>query len=102
MAKRHKDNNFFDKLEVSATNFLAHQVRWNFTSVGIAVMTESNDDSDIVQYSFDGETVHGDMRPTFPSEAIIFDNRFHSRIYFRRATAGNPVIVRIEAWRHAA
>lgn len=100
--RRRKDNNFFDKLAVSSTSFEDHRVGWNFTSVGIAVMIESNNILDVVQYSFDGETVHGDMTPTLPSEAIIFDNRMHNKIWFRRATPGDPVVTRIEAWRHDA
>lgn len=100
--RRRKLNNFFDKLAVSSTSFSDHQVKWSFTSVGIAVMVESNTLTDVVQYSFDGETVHGDMTPTLPSEAIIFDNRHHSKIWFRRATPGDPVVTRIEAWRQEA
>ena len=98
---RRKDTNFFEKFDVSSTSFDV-LASWNFISVGLAVMVESNDSSDIVQYSFDGETVHGDMRPTFPSEAIIFDNRAQSKIWFRRATPGVAVIVRVEAWRYEA
>lgn len=98
---RNKDINYFEKFDVSSTSFdiLAD---WNFISIGIALMVESNDVTDVVQYSFDGKKVHGDMTPTMPSEAIIFDNRFQSKIWFRRATPGNPVVVRVEAWRHNA
>lgn len=99
---RLKDNNFFDKLEVTSTSFSDHHVRWNFTSIGIALMVEDDDSANIIQYSFDGTTVHGDMRPRFPSEAIIFDNRMHNRVWFRRTTPGSAVLVRIEAWRHDA
>jgi len=100
--RRRRDINFFDKFHVSSTSFEDSTVKWNFISTGIALMVESNDSSDIIQYSFDGETVHGDMRPLFPSEAIIFDNRFQNQIWFRRETAGSPVLVRVEAWRHDA
>ena len=96
---RRKDTNFFFKLDVSDTTF-GDPISWNFNSVGLALMVESNNSDDIIQYSFDGETVHGDMRPLFPSEAIIFDNRAQSKVWFRRATPGDAVIVRVEAWRY--
>lgn len=101
--QRFKDVNFFTKLYVSNTEFSdSVKASWKFISIGIALMVESNDPSDVVQYSFDGINVHGDMTPTFPSEAIIFDNRFHSAVWFKRESSGAPVAVRIEAWRHMA
>lgn len=99
---RRKDINFFHKLNVGSTSFSDHRVSWNFTSVGIALMVESDNQADVIQYSFDGETVHGDMTPLRPSEGIVFDNRFQSKVWFRRATPGDPVLVRVEAWRHQA
>ena len=100
MARR-KDSNFFGKYAITSTAFsTASNASWNFMSVGIALMVESDDSSNVVQYSFDGSTVHGDMTPLMPSEAIIFDNRVNSKIWFRRATAGTAVTVRVEAWRN--
>lgn len=99
---RRKDVNFFDKIYVSSTVFSDHKVAWNFTSVGIALMVESDNQADVIQYSFDGKTVHGDMTPRRPSEGIVFDNRFQNKVWFRRATPGDPVLVRVEAWRHQA
>ena len=99
---RRKDNNFFSKISVSSTNFANHVVSWNFNSTGIALMVQSNVTTDAIEYSFNGTDVHGDMVPNFPSAAIIFDNRHHNRIYFRRASNGDPVLVRVEAWRSEA
>ena len=104
MVTRRRDNNFFGKYLVSSTSFtVAPTASWNFTSVGIALMIESDDPTDVIEYSFEGgpdATVHGDMTPLKSSEAIIFDNRFQSKIWFRRATAGKQVLVRVEAWRN--
>jgi hypothetical protein len=102
--KRWKGRNFFEKISVSSNDFEDNMVSWDFTSVGIAVMVESNDPTDVIEYSFgngpDGQKqVHGDMTPLMPSEGIIFDNRSESKIWFRRATAGKAVLVRIESWR---
>lgn len=98
---RRKDNNFFGKYNVSSTSFEI-VATWNFISIGIALMVESNDVTDVIQYSFDGENVHGDMTPTMPSEGIVFDNRFQSKVWFRRETPGDSVLVRVEVWRHQA
>lgn len=99
--KRRRDNNFFGKYRISSTSFEV-AATWNFISIGIALMVESNNGSDVIQYSFDGETVHGDMTPLMPSEAIIFDSRFVDKVWFRRATPGDPVVVRVESWRNDA
>lgn len=96
---RRKGNNFFGKYNISSTSFNT-LASWNFISIGIAIMVESDDSSDVIQYSFDGETVHGDMTPGKPSEGIIFDNRFASKIWFRREFQGSPVLVRVESWRN--
>ena len=98
---RRKDSNFFDRFDVSSTSFDV-KVSWNFTSQGLALLIYSDNSGDVIQYSFDGETVHGDMVPKTPSEAIIFDNRFQNKIWFRRATPGDSVSVRVEAWRSDA
>lgn len=98
---RRKDSNYFNKVHISDTFFsVAPTTSWNFASQAIALMVQSNDINDVIQYSFDGTTVHGDMVPTFPSEAIVFDNRIQSKIWFRRESSGDPVIIRVEAWRH--
>jgi len=50
----------------------------------------------IAEYSFDGISVHGDMRPGTPSEKLNFSVvRVFSGIWFQ--SAGSPEI-RIEAW----
>jgi len=101
---RRREKNFFTKLTISTTSFTSagQLASWNFNSVGLALLVESNETTDIIEYSFNSTDVHGDLSPTLPSEGIIFDNRIESKIWFRRAVAGSPVTVRIEAWRHDA
>lgn len=100
---RRRTKNFFAKLEISSTTFTsAQRAKWDFNSVGIALLVESNDSTDVVQYSFDGESVHGDLTPLLPSEGIVFDNRYENTVWFRRATPGDAVTVRVEAWQHDA
>jgi len=98
-----REINFFEKTYISSTSFnINSPISWTFTSVGIALVVESNDSTDVVEYSFNGVDVHGDMTPLTPTEAIIFDNRAHGKIWFRRSTPGDPVLVRVEAWRYEA
>lgn len=101
MATRRRDTNFFEKYHVSSTSWdvLAN---WTFNSTGIALLVESNDSADVIQYSFNGENVHGDLTPGLPSQGIVFDNRIASKIWFRRANPGGAVLIRVEAWRHDA
>lgn len=55
----------------------------------------------VVEYSFNGDTVHGDLQIGTPTEAIFFDNRPISKIYFKAKTpAALGSIVRIEGWAH--
>ena len=49
-----------------------------------------------VYYSFNGTTDHGSLSVGLPSQAIIFDNRRISSIWFRSPTG--PVYCRVEAW----
>lgn len=99
---RRKDKNFFAKVSVATTSFSTpnQKVAWDFTSVGIAIVNESTKSGDIIEYSFDGVNVHGDMTPNLPSAGIIFDNRHENTIWFRLKTLVSPaVIVRLETWR---
>ena len=96
---KNKDNNFFDKLAVSSTSFSDHLTGWDFVSQGLSLVVESSNVTDIIQYSFNGVDIHGDMTPGF-SGIMIWDDRRQCKIWLRRQTAGNAVIVRVEAWRN--
>lgn len=100
---RRRKKNFFAKITVTNTSFIASQrVRWGFNSVGLALLVESDDANDAVEYSFDGQELHGDLTPLLPSEGIVFDNRFENNVWFRAKNSGRTVTVRIEAWQHDA
>lgn len=88
--------NFFHKLSVSSTEFT--KLSWAFNSAGILLLNLSPTPADIIQYSFDGTTVHGDLVPGTPAAGLAFDNRVESAIFFRLAIAGSGVLVRVEAW----
>ena len=56
----------------------------------------SNEGTAVVEYSFNGTHVHGDLTPGKASESIFFDGRQRYKIWLRTATPGQ--VVRIEAW----
>lgn len=90
--------NYFDNVSVSTVNFSDTVRSFGFISSGISLINISSVPTDIVQYSFDGSTIHGDLSPTFPNAALSFDNRFESRIWFRLESTGSSVVVRLESW----
>lgn len=94
-----KRNDFFQKPVVThtATGFPdTPQVFVNlYGQFSFSLVNEGND---VVEYSFDGNNVSGDMTPNSPTEAMFFDNRPVSRIFFRLPNGGGPATVRVEAW----
>ncbi len=91
-----KTFNFFDRLTITSGNFEDNMVQWDFISAGILLLNEGTT-GNIIQYSFDGVSVHGDLDPDLASAGIAFDNRHQDRIYFRLST-GTSANVRVESW----
>lgn len=70
-----------------------------FSTTGLSFINYGTDSNNIIEYSFNGTTVHGDMIPQTPSSALVFDNRVVSTIWFRlKSGSSGPVNIRIEAW----
>lgn len=91
-----KDFNFFQKVTVDGYEFpqladvaISFRGQFSFTLV--------NEGNNVIEYSFNGNTLHGDLTPDTPTSALAFDNRRISKIWFRAPGGGDPV-VRIEAW----
>lgn len=93
------DTNFFRKVTVSSTTF-PDECDIFINIRGICSFTMMNEGTDIVEYSFNRGTIHGDMIPGKPSEALSFDNRIVSKVWFRAPNGGSHVI-RFEAWAKA-
>lgn len=90
---------FYDKRYISTTNFVDNLFSWNFISQGISISVISTNSLDVVQYSFDRETLHGDLIPGFINH-VVFDYRPRSKIWVRLENPRpSPVLVRIETWR---
>lgn len=53
----------------------------------------------VVEYSFNGNTVHGDLTMGLPSQAIFFDNRNVEGIWLRaKNSQAIGFTVRVEGW----
>ena len=98
-----KDFNFYQKVAVSATTFGGESVSGqqpdiiiSFTTQGIMLLNEG---SGIVEYSFNGNTVHGELNSASASNGLSFDNRVVSMIWFRiKSGSVGPINIRIDAW----
>ena len=86
--------NYFKIITVNTSSFpVDPQVSFAFNSQGIILY---NRGTSVVEYSFDGVNVHGDLDPTDSTAGISFDHRVECKIFFR--TAGASQTVRVEAW----
>lgn len=92
------DFNFFQKLTVSASSFSTNcDVTINMKAPSYTVIFQlEGSGADQIQYSFNGNAIHGDMTFSKSSANITFENRVISKIWFK-TLSGTP-IVRIEAW----
>ena len=87
--------NYFGVITVDSASFPdTPQVDFGFLSQGFALL---NRGATIIEYSFDGDTVHGDLNPADSSVSMSFDYRTESKIWFRYS--GSSSTVRVEAWR---
>lgn len=88
-----KFNYFFNEL-VDAYDFpTIPQVNFDFNSEGFTLI---NRGLWVIQYSFDGSTLHGDLDPSDATKGLAFDARTESKIWFR--VIDGYSIVRVEAW----
>lgn len=93
-----KDFNFFQRVTVNSTQFSEISdvtVPFRNTNMGFLLLFEG---SGIIEYSFNGNVIHGDMDSSSGSYGLVFDNRKISAIWFRLKTAAPGVSVRVEAW----
>jgi hypothetical protein len=95
-----RDFNFFQKVPVTATGFGSNSIDGyqpdaliTFSTCAVTFQLEG---TGVIQYSFNGQTTHGDMSSGLASANLVFQNRVISKIWFR-LVSGSP-IVRIEAW----
>jgi hypothetical protein len=96
------DFNFFNKISISDTEFSNDYdaiIPFRKSNMSFSFCLENAASGNIIEYSFDGETVHGDMEYDTPTQAMFFDDRIFTKVWFRAKTSGDiGVIIRIEAW----
>ena len=89
--------NFFTRVTVSTQHCADCKIKWPFESGGMLLLNESASGI-VVEYSFDGVTLHGDLDPDLPSMGISCDGRAEDTIYFRLKYASSPATIRFEVW----
>lgn len=91
------DFNFFQKITVTATNFNTDaDMLIPFLTQGIILLDEDN--SAIVEVSFNGNTIHDELNPTITgANRFQYDDRVVSKIWFKLKSAGSAV-VSVRAW----
>ena len=91
-----RDFNFFQKVEISSVTFNdSCDVLVTFPTQGVIFLLE---DTGVIEYSFNGNTVHGDMDSSQASKGMTFDNRKISKVWFRLVSGSAPITVRVEGW----
>lgn len=91
--------NFFDRVVVNTNDFSDHLGSFNFVSTGLLLLNESEVSGEDVEYSFNGQDVHGILRVGFADQGLAKDGFKESKIWLRLASgAVGPVTVRVEAW----
>ncbi len=98
-----RDWNYFQKYDVTETTFGGASVDGYQPALLIPFTTSSvmflNEGTGVVEFSFNGTTVHGELDSTKVSVAQTFDNRVICKIWFRLKTGSTgPITVSVSAW----
>jgi hypothetical protein len=98
-----RDFNFFQKISVTATTFGGGSVDGyqpdtiiTFPTQGVMMLNEG---SGVVEFSFNGTTVHGELNSANASIGLSFDNRIVSKVWLRvQSGSTGPITIAIYAW----
>lgn len=102
-----KDFNHFQKIAVNWGSFgggsndgQGPDVVITFSTQGVIFHTEgTNGTTQVIEYSFNGNTVHGELIPAGNRATLTFNNRKVSLIWFRlKSGSTGPVTCSVEAW----
>jgi hypothetical protein len=101
-----RDFNFFESASITATGFgsgsddgYQPDMIITFPTYGLIFTNETS--GQVVEYSFNGSTVHGQLDGTATSttRSVTFLNRVVSKIWFRlKSGSGGPATVTVTAW----
>lgn len=98
-----KDFSYYKKYAVTETTFGGNSVSGfqpvaviPFVSRGVMLVNEG---SGVVEFSFNGTTVHGELDSEGITPGIAFDNKVAARVWLRLKTGSSgPINVSIYAW----
>lgn len=101
-----RDFNFYQKISVTATSFGGNSVDGyqpdliiTFPTNTVLFFSEGSGASAVVEYSFSGTQLHGEMDPSKSTGSLSFPNRSVSKIWFRiKSGSSGPVNIRVDAW----
>lgn len=90
-----RDFNFYQKNQVSSSLFTDDcDMIITFPTQGVLFSLEG---TGVIQYSFNGNTIHGEMDSSKSSKDLTFNFRNITKIWFK-LISGGPLYVRVEAW----
>lgn len=90
-----KDYNYFARLPISSSSFSTNS-DVTFAFSGNPSFSLINEGSGVIEYSFNGSSVAGDLVPGTPSAAMAFNHRGYSSVWFK-LKSGSASNLRIEA-----
>jgi hypothetical protein len=98
-----RDFNFFEKLDVNWSTFGGNSVDGYQPDMIVSFTTSNaifiNEGSGIVEYSFNGTTVHGELDSSKITASLTFNNRKICKIWFRLKTGSSgPIKISVQAW----
>ena len=98
-----RDFNFFSKLSVTNTTFSTVTDGYRAADMVITFPTQGvlflNEGTGVVEYSFNGTTIHGELDSTLSSKGLAFDNRTISMIWWRvKSGSSGPITISVQAW----
>ena len=93
------DRHFFERIIITSTDFgdmdgyanILIPIRSGFLDLSLI-----NEGAVTVEYSFNGNTLHGDMVPSTASASRYFEGINRSKIWFR--VSSGSAAVRVESW----
>lgn len=98
------EHSFYQLTTVSAITFgSACDLMITFPTIsGGVILSTQGTSTNTVEYSFNGNTIHGELIPGGGRTTLTFYNRNVSKIWFRvKAGSSGPIVVSTEAWRGA-
>lgn len=101
--KNFRDHDYFQKVSVNWTTFGGGSSDGIGPDLIITFSTSNakflNEGTGVIEYSFNGNHVHGELNSANVTQALSFDNRVISTIWFRVKTGSTgPIVVSVQAW----